>query len=60
MLARISKRVPMHLTRIDIDSSPELQARYFLEIPVLAIGTEEIARAPLSERTLEAALRARA
>ena len=59
MLARISKRIPLRVTTVDIDSDPTLQARYFLEIPVISIGEEEIARAPLNERTLEAALRAR-
>lgn len=59
MLARIATRVPLRVTGIDIDSDPALQARYFLEIPVIALGTEEIARAPLNERSLEAELRAR-
>jgi glutaredoxin len=59
MLARISKRIPLRVTTVDIDSDSTLQARYFLEIPVISIGEEEIARAPLNERTLEAALRAR-
>ena len=57
MLARIAKRLPLQVTSIDIDSDPALQARYFLEIPVIAIGHDEIARAPISERALEAALR---
>jgi glutaredoxin len=59
MLARISKRIPLRVTTVDINSDSKLQARYFLEIPVITIGEEEIARAPLNERTLEAALRAR-
>jgi hypothetical protein len=45
---------------VDIDSDETLQARYFLEIPVVAIGEDEIARAPISERALEAELRERA
>ena len=59
MLARISKRIPLRVTTVDINSDSKLQARYFLEIPVITIGEEEIARAPLNERTLEPALRAR-
>lgn len=57
MLARIAKRIPLRVTPVDIDSDPTLQARYFLEIPVITIGNEEIARAPISERALEAKLR---
>ena len=60
MLARIASHIRLRITAIDIDSDPELQARYFLEIPVIAIGAEDIARAPLSERALEAELRQRA
>ena len=59
MLARISKRIPLRVTTVDIDSDPTLQARYFLEIPVITIGEKEIARAPLNERALEADLRGR-
>lgn len=59
MLAHIARRIPLRVSLIDIDSDPALQERYFLEIPVVAIGDHEIARAPISERTLEAALRAR-
>lgn len=58
MLARIEKRLPLRVTAIDIDSDQDLQARYFLEIPVVAVAGVEVARAPLSERALEAALRA--
>lgn len=57
MLTRIAKRLPLRLAVIDIDSDLELQARYFLEIPVIAVGSAEVARAPISERLLEAALR---
>ena len=56
ILARISRRIPLHVTVVDIDSDPDLQARYFLEIPVIAGGGHELARAPISERALEARL----
>ena len=56
-LVRISIRMALRVTHIDIDSDPGLQARYFLEVPVVAVDGEEIARAPIRERTLEAALR---
>jgi hypothetical protein len=56
-LASISKRVSIRVTPVDIDSDPSLQSRYFLEIPVISVGDQEIARAPISERALEEALR---
>lgn len=52
MLARISKKTPLHVTTVDIDSDEALQKRYFLEIPVVAVGEDEVARAPISERAL--------
>lgn len=52
MLARISKKTPLHVTSVDIDSDETLQKRYFLEIPVVVVGENEVARAPISERTL--------
>jgi len=55
-LARVAKRVQFRLNPVDIDTDPELQARYFLEVPVVAIGENEIARAPMSEWTLEDAI----
>ena len=45
MLASIAKRIPLRVTSVNIDSDATLQARYFLEIPVIATGDEEIARA---------------
>jgi len=57
VLARIAKRVRLRVVRVDIDEHPELQERYFLEIPVIMVEGEEVARAPISERPLEASLR---
>ncbi len=57
MLSRISREIPIQLTAIDIDSDEDLQRRYFLEIPVIVAGEREVARAPISERALKAALR---
>lgn len=53
MLGRIGRKFPLTLRRIDIDADPELQARYFLEIPVVMVGGEVIARAPISELLLQ-------
>jgi hypothetical protein len=57
ILANIAKRLPLRVTPLDIDADAALQARYFLEIPVIAVGGEELARAPISAPTLEARLR---
>ena len=57
ILARIARRLSLAVTEVDIDSDHDLQARYFLEIPVVAVNGQEIARAPIDERTLEGRLR---
>jgi hypothetical protein len=59
MLARIARRLPLTLIRVDIDSDPQLQRRYFLEIPVVEVAGSVIAQAPINERGLEAELRER-
>ena len=56
MLLRIQRRVPIRISLLDIDTDPELQARYFLEVPVVAVAGREVARAPLTERVLQADL----
>ncbi|MEO8539726.1 MAG: glutaredoxin family protein [bacterium] len=56
MLTRIGKKLPLVLTTVDIDSDEDLQKRYFLEIPVIAVDGDEIARAPINERALKAVL----
>ena len=57
-LARISKRLPLKVVLVDIESDGELQARYGMHIPVVTVGDTEVARAPLSEGSLELSLRA--
>lgn len=52
MLRRISKRTPLQVTTVDIDSDEALQRRYFMEIPVVVVDGAEVARAPISERAL--------
>lgn len=56
MLARISRRLPLAVSLVDIESDDALLRRYMLEIPVVAIGDRDIARAPLYETALEEAL----
>lgn len=56
MLGRIGRRIALQVSVVDIDSSPELQARYLVEIPVVVANGLEVARAPIREAALEAAL----
>lgn len=58
MLVRIGKRIPLVVTPVDIESDDALLQRYMFEIPVICVDGAEIARAPISEVALEAALRA--
>jgi glutaredoxin len=56
MLARIGRRIPLAVTTIDIESDDALLQRYMFEIPVIVADGAEVARAPISEVALEAAL----
>jgi glutaredoxin len=56
-LSRISHKVPLTVEHVDIDEDEALQARYFLEIPVVLVDGVEVARAPIRERALEETLR---
>ena len=44
---------------VDIDGDRELRARYNYAVPVIALGGDEIARAPIRAAALEAVLRDR-
>ena len=56
MLRRISKHIALELSVVEIDSDPELQRRYLVEIPVVVADGAEVARAPIFEAALEDAL----
>ncbi len=56
MLKRISHRIPLEVTVVEIDSEAALQRRYLFEIPVVIANGREVARAPIYETTLEDAL----
>lgn len=55
-LVRLRPRFRFTLEEVDIDTDPEAHDRFFLEIPVVEVDGEVIARAPISPATLEAAL----
>lgn len=44
---------------VDIDADPELRSRYNYAVPVVAVGNEELARAPIRPAALEGSLRER-
>lgn len=44
---------------VDIDADPALRSRYGYAVPVIAVGDEEVARAPIRAAALEASLRER-
>lgn len=44
---------------VDIDADPALRSRYGYAVPVIVVGNEEIARAPIRPAALEATLRER-
>jgi hypothetical protein len=56
-LSRISHKLPLLVEHVDIDEDESLQARYFLEIPVVLVDGAEVMRAPIRERELEDRLR---
>ena len=59
VVARIGQSIPFTLEQIDISADPALEARYGLEIPVLMIDGEKVAKYRIGEKELLRALRAR-
>lgn len=58
MLARIGRRLPLTVATVDIASDPELEATYFLDIPVIEAEGRVIARGRIAEAALAAELEA--
>lgn len=56
ILVRLQRRYRFDIEDVDIDADPALHDRFFLEIPVVEIDGEVVAKAPISEQTLEDAL----
>ncbi|MSQ60985.1 MAG: glutaredoxin family protein [Dehalococcoidia bacterium] len=58
MLGPLASELGCTLRRVDIESDPALEARYWLVIPVVALEDgRELARAPIDEAALESRLR---
>ncbi len=58
MLARIGRRIPLAVELVNIETDDALHRRYMFEIPVVAVGGTEVAKAPIYERALEETLAA--
>lgn len=56
MLQELAGLYPHQLEEVNIDDDAALRARYHLTIPVIRVGSIELA-APIGQRDLEAALR---
>lgn len=52
----IARQHGLAIRRIDVDDDPELQRRYRLDVPVLALGDREICRHRFDADALEKAL----
>ncbi len=59
LLDALAGRFGFAIEVVDIDAERELRARYNYAVPVIAVGGEEVARAPIRAAALEAALRER-
>jgi thiol-disulfide isomerase/thioredoxin len=55
-LAGLARRLRFRIVRIDIESDPALEERYGLEIPVVAVDAEVVARAPIDLEAVRAAV----
>ena len=59
LLDALAPDVGFTLDAVDIDADADLRRRYNYAVPVVAVGDEEVARAPIRAAVLEAALRER-
>jgi glutaredoxin len=58
VVAAAAKRIAISVEEIDVDSSPELAARYGSEVPVLFIDGRKAFKYRVSEKELERRLKA--
>ena len=59
LLDALAERLGFTIEAVDIDANRELRARYNYAVPVVAVGGEEVGRAPIRAAALETALRER-
>ena len=58
VLARISRRIPLAVDLVNIESDDDLLRRYMFEIPVITVDGAEVAKAPIYEHALEELIQA--
>ena len=59
VVGRVAKAIPLALQEVDISTDPVLDARYGLEIPVLAIEGKKAAKYRVTEAELTRLLKGR-
>jgi len=59
LLDHVRRTIPVDLTVVDISNSDDLEERYGVEIPVLIIDGEQVARYRVAESELRQMLRTR-
>lgn len=59
LLERLARELGFQFEAVDIDGDDALQRRYLFEIPVVLFDGEELARAPITAKVLEAEVRER-
>ena len=59
VVARVARRVELTLNEIDISTDPALDQRFGLEIPVLWVGGQKVAKYRVTETELTRILAAR-
>jgi glutaredoxin len=52
VLREVAERLPLAVDEVDITTDPELERRYGRDIPVLAVGSRELARHRVDAATL--------
>ena len=57
VIRQVAERFPIALREIDVDSDPDLQARYGSEVPVLFINSKKAFKYRMTARELEKRLR---
>lgn len=50
---RLAPKLRFAVRAVDIESDADLHRRYLFEVPVIAVGEREVARAPIDYRRLE-------
>lgn len=55
-LRALQRSIPFHLVEVDIEDDEELERRYVLEIPVVAVNGTDVTSAPIEIEAVRQAL----